>query len=489
LAPGQRKEGSATMASVSKLLLRSVAALAAVGAVTVAGEQVLRLNALTVGFTYLVVILAIASAWGFVESVLASIVATLCFNYFFFAPVHTFNINDPQDWVAVLAFLTTALIGSRLSTKAEQRARDAMERQQDLERLYSFSRTILLIEGTESFPRELIRRLAEIFELDAALLYDRRSGETYQAGPGETLGLDEQVRDAALGGSGYLHAAGKRTVTAVRLGAEPIAGLALEGGPMGDAVLQGIANLVAIGLERARAQDLHHQIEAARQSEQLRTSLIDAMAHEFKTPLTSVKAATTSLLADPEQPAASRHELLTIADEEADHLRELIDDAVEMARLDMARIDLKLEWLDPLAVAREVVGTFRSEFAARPIEVVDDGAAETALDRRLARLALRQLLDNAIKYSPPDSPVTVRVGAGTFEVSNRGKEIPASEQRRIFDRFYRGAAVKQRIPGSGLGLSIAHAIAKAHGGELAVESAGGETTFRLTLPRRDGAFE
>jgi two-component system, OmpR family, sensor histidine kinase KdpD len=246
---------------------------------------------------------------------------------------------------------------------------------------------------------------------------------------------------------------------------------------------------VAIGLERARAQDLHHQIEAARQSEQLRTSLIDAMAHEFKTPLTSVKAATTSLLADPEQPAASRHELLTIADEEADHLRELIDDAVEMARLDMARIDLKLEWLDPLAVAREVVGTFRSEYAARPIEVVDDGAAETALDRRLARLALRQLLDNAIKYSPPDSPVTVRVGAGTFEVSNLGKEIPASEQRRIFDRFYRGAAVKQRIPGSGLGLSIAHAIAKAHGGELAVESAGGETTFRLTLPRRDGAFE
>src|SRR4051794_26198874 len=122
------------MASMFKLLWRSLTALAAVGVVTVVGEQVLRLNALTVGFTYLVVVLVIASAWGFVESVLASIAATLCFNYFFFPPVRTFTISDPQNWVAVFAFLTTALIGSRLSTKAEQRARDAMERQQDLER-------------------------------------------------------------------------------------------------------------------------------------------------------------------------------------------------------------------------------------------------------------------------------------------------------------------------------------------------------------------
>src|ERR1700748_2309768 len=107
---------------------------------------------------------------------------------------------------------------------------------------------------------------------------------------------------------------------------------------MSDPVLQGIATLVAIGLERARAQDLAHQVEAARQSEQLRTTLIDAMAHEFKTPLTSIRAATTSLLASPEQTPESRTELLKIADEEAEHLTELIDNAVEMARLDTAQI-------------------------------------------------------------------------------------------------------------------------------------------------------
>ena len=113
---------------------------------------------------------------------------------------------------------------------------------------------------------------------------------------------------------------------AVRLGSEPIAGVALQGVRMPDSVLQGITNLVAIGLERALAQDLSSQIEAARQTEKLRTTLLDAMGHELKTPLTSVIAATTSLLANPDQPAGSRTELINIADEEAKHLRELIDD-------------------------------------------------------------------------------------------------------------------------------------------------------------------
>src|SRR4030095_15866534 len=120
----------------------------------------------------------------------------------------------------------------------------------------------------------------------------------------------------------------------VRLGSEPIAGLALQGVQMPDAVLQGIANLVAIGVERAKAQEVTAQVDAARESEKLRTTLLDAMAHEFKTPLTSVLAATTSLLANPDETRETRTELLSIADEEARRLEELINDTVEMGRLD-----------------------------------------------------------------------------------------------------------------------------------------------------------
>src|SRR5262249_29828895 len=126
-------------------------------------------------------------------------------------------------------------------------------------------------------------------------------------------------------------------IVAVSRGSEPVASMALRGATMPAGVLEGVANLVAIGLERARAQDLAQQVEAARQSEQLRTTLIDAMAHEFKTPLTLIRAATTSLLANPEIATANRTEQLAIADDEAKHLQELIDDAIEMARLDAAR--------------------------------------------------------------------------------------------------------------------------------------------------------
>ncbi len=456
-------------------------------AVTFVAHALVPVNPTTAGFAYLLVVLLIATAWGFVEALLASIAATLAYNFFFLPPVGTFTIADPQNWVALFSFLATALIASRLSGKAERRARDAVERQQDVERLYTFSRAILLIDNTEPFAKQLARQLVEIFELDAALLFDRRTGEIYRAGPSDFEGLDDQLREAAQHGASYSDTGRNRVITAVRLGSEPIAGIALQGARMPDSVLQGIANLVAIGLERARAQDLARQVEVARQSEQLRTTLIDAMAHEFKTPLTSIKAATTSLLSDSGQSPEDRQELLTIADEEADHLKELIDDSIEMARLDTTHIEVHLETSDLNKFVRDLVASIGNELAGRPIEVLcDEPMIEVPVDRRLLKLAIKQLLDNALKYSPPGTPLEVRVhapgGTAAIEVADHGEGIPPQEQKRIFDRFYRSPSVKNLIPGSGLGLSIASGIARAHNGDLTVTSGTGRTTFRITLP-------
>ena len=470
---------------------RLLLSLAGVAIVTFVAHVLIPVNATTVGFAYLLLVLVIATFWGFLEAALASVAATLAFNFFFLPPVHTFTIADPQNWVALFSFLTTSLIASRLSAKAERRALDAIERTQDVERLYTFSRGILLIESTEAFPKELARKLAETFELSAVVLYDRRAGEFYRAGPADFDGMDEQLRDAALHGTSFFDAPRNRVITAVRLGSEPIASLAVQGARMPDAVLQGIANLVAIGLERARAQDLAHQIEAARQSEKLRTTLIDAMAHEFKTPLTSIKAATSSLIASPDQPADSRMELLKIADEEAEHLKNLIDNAVEMARLDTTHIDVNLELSSVTDMVRDVVAGMQTNIEDRTVEILSDSQLPaTAFDRRLLRLAIKQILDNALKYSPPGAPVTIRLdshdGAVTVEITDRGKGIPVQEQSHVFERFYRSPSVQPQVPGSGLGLSIAHSIAKAHHGDLTVTSRPGETTFRLTLPAQSG---
>ena len=468
-------------------LLRIVASLIAVAVVTVVGHRVVPLNATTVGFAYLLVVLILASTWGFIEAALSSILATLLFNFYFFPPVGTFTIADPQNWVALFSFLATALIASRLSAKAQARAIEAIERQKDVERLYSFSRAILLIDRTASFGQQLAQRLIEIFKLDAAVLLDRGTGEFYRAGASSFDDVENQLRTALVKSGSERQ--GASVVMGIHRGPEPVASLALRGTQMPDSVLQGIANLVAIGLERARAQELAQQVEAARQSEQLRTTLIDAMAHEFKTPLTLIRAATTSLLANPNGGEESAREQLKIADDEAEHLRELIDNAVEMARLDTAHVEIHPEISDLRNTLNDVLASLQTEIDERRVSVgCSEPLPAMAFDRRLMKLAIKQLLDNAIKYSPSDTPIEVELHETTdkvaMEITDHGQGIPVGERDKIFERFYRSPSVKDQIPGSGLGLSIANSIIQAHSGTLSVSSKPGRTTFRMILPMR-----
>jgi two-component system, OmpR family, sensor histidine kinase KdpD len=476
---------------MTQLALRLLISLAGVTVVTFTAYSIIPHNPTSVGFAYLLLVLVLASTWGLVEATVASVAATLAFNFFFLPPIGKFTIADPQNWVALFSFLATALITSRLSARVKKQALDAVDRQRDIERLYTFSRGILLIDPVEPVAKQLARKLAEVFGLRAAVLYDRRTGEIHRAGPSDFDGLEDQLRDAASQGTSFFDPAHQRLITAVRLGSEPIASfaitLATPGEFMQDSVLQGISNLIAIGLERARAQDLAHQVEAARRSEQLRTTLIDAMAHEFKTPLTSIRAATTSLLSLPDQPIEARTELLEVADEEARHLQSLIDDAVDMARLESDHIQVRRELTDPKELVEDLVASLHTQIDNRPVEIrAEESLPQLALDRRLVKLALKQVLDNALKYSPPRSPVTVHVSNSAnvinFEITDHGSGIPEQEQGRLFERFYRSPSVKNQVPGFGLGLAIANNIVQAHHGELTVNSRPGETIFRMTLP-------
>ena len=234
--------------------LRLLVSFAGVAIVTFVAYRLIPVNTTTVGFAYLLLVLVIASAWGFLEAALASILATLLFNFFFFPPVGKFTIADPQNWVALFSFLATSLIASRLSTMAKRRALEAMERQRDLEHLYAFSRAMLLIDRAAPFPQQLLDKLAEIFELRAAVLFERNASVFYRTGTPD-IGfedLDGQLRGSTLHGMSPSDPKRQAMIVAVRLGPELIASLALQGGTMPESVLQGIANLVAIGLDRAQ---------------------------------------------------------------------------------------------------------------------------------------------------------------------------------------------------------------------------------------------
>jgi len=177
--------------------VRLLLSLGGVAAVTFVAYKMIPVNATTVGFAYLLLILLIASTWGFFEAALSSILATLVFNFFFLPPVGTFTIADPQNWVALFSFLATSLIASQLSAKAKIRALEAIERQQDVERLYTFSRAILLIDRSAPFPRQLIGKLAEIFKLEGAALYERHTDEFYWVGIPQAEDVRSQLRSAA----------------------------------------------------------------------------------------------------------------------------------------------------------------------------------------------------------------------------------------------------------------------------------------------------
>lgn len=463
---------------------RVAASLVVIALVTALYTVLLRVNPTTVALSYLLVILVLASSWGIVEATTASILAVLCFNFFFLPPVGTLTIADPQNWVAFVAFLLTAAIASQMSGRAKRRETEAASRQRDLERLYALSRALLLSERGASVSGMIARYIADAFELQAVGLYDHRVDTVSWAGPTEVPAIEAKLRDVARRAT-IVHDSDRWIVIAIQLGGAPIGSVALLDSGLSDTVLNSIANLAAIGLERARVQEMTARAEAAQQSGELRAAVLDALAHEFKTPLTSMKAASTELLSGVAIDDRNR-ELATILDEEVDRLDSLVSDAVQMLRIDAGKFTVHLERhavADLVAAAlRQCEGRLDGH---RVVRQVPQGLTVDA-DGELLKLAVRQLLDNALKYSPPSSTIEVLAtgnGSITVAVRNSGSTISEQEQPRIFERFYRGARARH-IPGTGLGLAIVQQIAQAHRGTVAVSSeARTGTTFTISLPK------
>ena len=473
-------------------LVRGLAlSLTIVAATTVICSRVISVNAITAGFAYLLDVLAIATAWGLIEAVLASVVAMLCFNYFFLPPIGQFTIADPQNWVALFSFLATALIASHVSDREKRQAADAKARQRETEQLYALSRFILLTEPSQSAGGQAARHIAEVFECRGVVLYDGQSREFFRGGPDDIPEdmpeIEGKLKQVSISGSSLMDASARQLVAPIMLGGHSIGALALKSLSLSDGALQALLNLVAIALERVRTEEAASRAEAARQSEEFKSTLLDAIAHEFKTPLTSIKAGSTSILSDGGISAQTR-ELATIIDEETDRLSLLVTEAVRMAQIDAGKIRLERESLDVGELLRRVIAHFESRVEGRELKlVVSPGMPNVFADRDLVALALRQLIDNALKYSPPGTPIDVTTGLEdgfvAIRVTDRGPGIPERERERIFDKFYRRQAIKSYVPGSGLGLFIAREITRAHGGEVRIEGEPGDgSTFCVILP-------
>lgn len=440
--------------------------------------SVIHVNATTVALAMLLLVLGIATRWGLREAVLTSLLCVLTFNFFFLPPIGTLTIADPQNWVALTAFLVCAVVASQLSATAKTRAEEALARRSELERLYRLSRAMLL-EQTDAIESSLAA-ICEIFGLAQVAFYDSQSGEIYPAAvaPAIREHLEQTARtnepEVALDVS----------YVPVRLGATAIGSLMLTGAALSRPEQESIANLLAIGYERTRALNKAAEAEAAREGERLKRFVLDGIAHDLKTPLTAIKTCVTTLISVPPQSEEARAELLTIIDEETERLRTTITEAIQLARIESAKVSLQRTRV-PLGEIfdRVLLGaTHRHRVALRIPKEMDISA-----DTSLLPQALRQVLENAAKYSAPDTPIEIDAeqqdSHAVIRISDRGPGISPREIDQIFDKFYRGTRTRKGTPGSGMGLAIARGIVEAHGGKIWAENRpGGGAVFIVQLP-------
>jgi len=348
-----------------------------------------RINPTTVALVLLIVILFVATRFGSRPAVLASIAGVFCFNFFFLPPVGTLTIADPENWIALLVFLITAVTAGELSARARHRAEEAEAGRREIERLYT------------------------------------------------------ELRDA---------------------------------------------------FERAS------EAEALRRSERLKSALLDAVTHDIRTPLTSIKASVTTLLDESRTGnnnevtlnAEGRREMLEVIDEEADRLNRFVESLVELARIEAGQLELRRRW----GTIEEIVAAAlaRAEPLTRVHKVtvsIEKDLPVVRVDARAVAEVVYTLLDNAAKYSP--AATNIKVAAGQFDdatlklaVEDEGQGIPPALRERVFDKFFRATHLNPASmrSGMGMGLAIARGIVEAHGGRIWIEttSQGRGTRVALTLP-------
>jgi len=469
-----------------------IAALSVAG-ITLVGARWLHLNATTIALVFLLGVLGISAVWGLRQAVFMSVVAAVAFDYFFLPPIGAFTIADPQNWVALVAFLITAIAVSELSERARRGARSAVERRQELERLYAFSQLLLSSDSPAELLNLIPRYIVESFGIRSAAIFLSSRNDVYRSGP-NIDGLESRnLQLICVRGEPRFDAVHQTAFMPLRMGMRVVGCMGVSGSVLSRQTLEAIGSLVAIAIERAGAVEKLSRAEAARESEQLRSVLLDSVTHEFRTPLTAIKASVTSLLGSSNHSPEShspeeRQELLTIINEESDRLNRLIGEAAEMAQLDANKVEFRFESAPIGPAVEEALDELKQLLVQHPVEVrIPAGLPNARMDSARVKEVLVHLIENAAKYSPAGAPIRITAEARgqtlIISIADRGPGIDDFEQSLVFEKFYRGRNQRVQVHGTGMGLAICKAIVEAHGGHLGVTSQLGHgSVFYFSLP-------
>jgi two-component system, OmpR family, sensor histidine kinase KdpD len=447
----------------------------------------LHANSTTVALTLLMLVLFMAARWGLRYAVATSIVATVGYNYYFLPPIGTFTINDPQNWLALFSFLAVSVVGSRLSERAREEAEDARLRQRELEVLYGLSRELLQTENVASLLNAISSAVLLVTRANAVALFLLDGNRRYMAGDDSLITMDDIGLRQLAQTLPAPDRVGTEARVPLRVGVRPRGLLLINGATVSMETLEAMGGLISVSIDREQALEEVSRGEAAKESERLRSLMIDSITHELRTPLTAIKAAASTLLQPTGLKDDERNELLTVIDEESDRLNRLVSEAVEMAQLDTQEVHMTFGPMSVQELVEQAMETTSSLLEGRDVKVSVGRLPAVRADRDFITKVLTNLIENAAKYSSAGSPIFIsaerRGEMVSVSVADRGMGIDLSEQGLIFERFYRASVPGQQTSGTGMGLAISRAIIEAHGGTLSVTSQLSEgSVFSFTLP-------
>ena len=388
-------------------------------------------------------------------------------------PILQITIDDLQGWFSLVVFLAVSLLTSNLSARVRKQRDELTHQQSEKEKLYALSRAMLLTGG-QDVRRLIVNKCIELFEFSEAALFESATGAVQRSQfPG--LFTDEMLKRAALSGSFDRRDESSSMVIPIALGNKVFGSLGFAGKALPETTMQVLINTVAIALAQAQAQEASSRADAVRQGEELKSVMIDALAHDLKTPLAVMEAATDLLLPSGGIADEQRNGLLNLLKEQTTGLRRMVEEAIHLARIDAKRLKLEAEPIPIDDLVRAALAALADRAASRHIAVeLPPELPPVFVDRELLVQALKQLLDNALKYSPSRAAISISAAMSddlvSISVQDEGAGLTEIEQGRVFDKFYRGQHGGSGVQGTGMGLAIAKEIAEAHGGAIAVES-------------------
>lgn len=451
---------------------------------------------------YLLGVVIVAGGTDRGPSVLAAFLSVAAFDFFFIPPYYTFTVNNARYFVTFLVMFMIAYVISRLTHRVKDQAEASRKREKRTAALYSLSRKFVHERGIDKLSAIAIRHISEVFSGRVVILVPDEHGKLVipVTGP-DTFALDEKEQSVAQWTFDHRERAGLGTDTLAGSGALyiPLVAASKTVGVIGILpgtgqnffdqeqvhALEGFANQTAMAIERAMLSEEAQQALLRAEKESLRNTMLSSVSHDLRTPLAAITGAATTLLQqDATLDQDSKHELTQTIAEEADHLNHIIRNVLDMTRLESRAITIKKEWQSMEEIAGVVLNRLSDKLKARQVLVeLPEDLPLVPFDPLLIEQVLMNLIDNAIKYSPYETPIElaaeVREDEMVVSLADRGHGIPEGAEARIFEKFVRGATGG----GIGLGLAICEAIVKAHGGRIWVENrAGGGAVFSFTLP-------